>query len=320
METEKFAGAEAPVVTFEEVRETVRQSREIDKLIEALAKAQGEFEPIVKDTTNPFFKNKYADLATIIASTKVALSKYGLSVLQPPLVDAHTAGVRTILAHASGQYISTDLMLPAAQGSKFDCQTVGSALTYARRYALQAILGVAADVDEDGNLAAGNNGSKGAAQDVAKAQLEEKAKSPDPKVAAIAKEGLAKINAVNTAKDLEGTLKASLDAQKDEGLFDEVSGVILGVRKLQTSKGAPYRKIAMTVFENGNPKDIEINAFDNFKMSDTGCFAALDAVQANDTAALIIERSGKYLNLKDIKQLGSKHWDARLAVVSANRS
>ena len=113
-------------------------------------------------------------------------------------------------------------------------------------------------------------------------------------------------------------MQRSLEAQKDDGLFDEVSGVIQGVRNLATSaaKGnRPYRKIAMTIFENGQPKDIEISAFDNFKMSDTTCFAALDASLPDDTAALIIEKSGKYFNLKDIKQLGSKHWDNRLGVV-----
>ena len=106
--------------------------------------------------------------------------------------------------------------------------------------------------------------------------------------------------------------------QKDDGLFDEVSGLIQSVRDLMTSpaKGSrPYRKIAMTIFENGNPKDIEISAFDNFKMSDTSCFAALDAARTDDTACFVVERSGKYLNLKDIKQVGAKHWDARLAVV-----
>lgn len=324
MTPDKFADPttlEAPAGTqavFEEVRETTHQADAIDKLVQALAKAQGEFKPIVKDTQNPFFKSKYADLATIIAATQPALSKNGIAVMQLPQVEAHSAGVKTILAHCSGQWISTELMLPAAQGAKFDAQTVGSALTYARRYALQAILGVAADVDDDGNAASGNTGSKGEAQNAAKAQLEEKSKSPDPKVAAIAKEGLAKINAADTSKDLEGQLKRSLDAQKDDGLFDEVSGVIQGVRQMSTSaaKGnRPYRKIAMVVFENGSPIDIEISAFDNFKMSDTSCFAALDAAQTDDTAAFIVERSGKYLNLKDIKQLGSKHWDARLAVV-----
>ena len=169
---------ETAPVHFEEVRETSSQSPSIDKLIEGLAKAQGEFKPILKDTQNPFFKSKYADLATIIAATQPALSKHGLSVMQLPRVDAHQARVKTILAHSSGQWVSTELMLPAAQGSKFDAQTVGSALTYARRYALQAILGVAADVDDDGNAAAGNNGSKGAAAEVAKPASKKRANQP----------------------------------------------------------------------------------------------------------------------------------------------
>ena len=311
------ATQDAPV-HFEEVRETVRYSPQIGELIGALAKAQAEFKPIVKDSVNPFFKNKYADLATIIAATQPALSKHGLTVMQLPKAESHLAGITTILGHASGQFISTDLMLPAAQGAKFDSQTIGSALTYARRYALQAILGVAADADEDGNLAAGNNGSKAAAADVAKAKLQEASQSNDPKTAAIAREGLAKINAADTAKDLEGQLQRTLEQQKDDGLFDSYSGVIQGVRQLATSaaKGSrPYRKVAMTIFENGQPKDIEFSAFDNFKMSDTTCFNALDAAQPNDSACFILEQAGKYLNLKDIKQIASSHWDARVGVI-----
>lgn len=308
---------------FEEV--ISRRSPTIGALVGALAQAQLEFQPIKKDKKNPYYGNMYADLETVIAATRPALAKYGVVVMQTATVDVgrQRVTVTTLMAHSSGEWKENELTLPAVMLGKdgrprFDSQSCGAAMTYGRRYDYQGIVGVAAEQDDDANSAAGI-GSKADAQAIAKAKLEESAKSSDPKIAAAAKEGLAKINAVNTSKDLEGTLKASLDAQKDDGLFDEVSGVILGVRKLQTSKGAPYRKIAMTVFENGNPKDIEVSAFDNFKMSDTGCFAALDAVQINDTAALIVERSGKYLNLKDIKQLGSKHWDARLAVVSADR-
>jgi hypothetical protein len=309
---------------FEEVRETVRRSADVKELITALIKAQLEFDPVLKDSENEAYsrgqkKSKYATLASVIDATRPALNRNGLTIVQH--VQSHNSSKETIITttlfHVSGQFLESDFTMPSVgQNGRFDPQTVASATTYGRRYAWLAITGAAPE-DDDGNAASGVGTSK-AAENVAKAQLEEKSKSPDPKVAAIAKEGLAKINAADTAKDLEGQLKRSLDAQKDDGLFDEVSGVIQGVRQMSTSaaKGnRPYRKIAMVVFENGSPIDIEISAFDNFKMSDTSCFAALDAAQTDDTAAFIVERSGKYLNLKDIKQLGSKHWDARLAVV-----
>lgn len=316
--------AEQPI-RFEEVRETVRRSDDVKELIAGLIKAQIDFEPVLKDSENEAYsrgqkKSKYATLASVIDATRPALNKNGLTIVQH--VQSHNASKETVITttlfHISGQFLESDFTMPSVgQNGRFDPQTVASATTYGRRYAWLAITGAAPE-DDDGNAASGVGTSK-AAENVAKGKLEEFAKSPDPRISASAKESLAKINAVNTSKDLEGTLKASLDAQKDEGLFDEVSGVIQGVRQMSTSaaKGSrPYRKIAMTVFENNQPKDIEISAFDNFKMSDTTCFNALDAAQTDDTAAFIVERQGKYLNLKDIKQVGKARWDERLAVVS----
>lgn len=147
----------------------------IGQLVAALALAQTEFKPVTKDTVNPFFKSKYADLATIIAATQPALSKNGLVVLQIASVDEHAkqAGVRTILAHSSGQMIEAQLMLPAAQGTKFDAQTVGSAITYSRRYAMQSILGVSADADDDANAASGNTGSREQAKELGDKKVKE---------------------------------------------------------------------------------------------------------------------------------------------------
>lgn len=167
---------------YEAITKTPEYTGGIGKLIAALALAQTEFKPITKDTVNPFYKNKYADLATIIAATQPSLAKNGLAVIQIPMVNdqAKQAGVRTILAHSSGQTIESELLLPAVQGTKFDAQTVGSALTYSRRYAMQSILGVSADADDDGNSAAGANGSREAAQAVGEQKVKDiKAKKKD---------------------------------------------------------------------------------------------------------------------------------------------
>jgi ERF superfamily len=152
----------------------------IGELAGALAKAQSEFKPVLKDTVNPYFNSKYADLSSVIGATQQALSKNGLVVIQNPVVDCETekAGVTTILAHSSGQWMSHDLMLPATMkgkdgAPKFDAQSVGSAITYARRYSYQAIVGVAAEMDDDGNAAALNGGSREAAQAVAQRKIAE---------------------------------------------------------------------------------------------------------------------------------------------------
>lgn len=148
----------------------------IDKLVDALAKAQAEFDPVLKDSQNPAFRSRYADLASVIRATQKSLSKHGLVIIQFPvtIVAEQQAGVRTILAHSSGQSIESTYMLPAVMHSNFTAQSVGSAITYARRYSYQAAIGVAGE-DDDGNAAAGS-GSKDAAKDVAVRKIKEAAK------------------------------------------------------------------------------------------------------------------------------------------------
>lgn len=163
----------------------IRMSPEIGELAKALALAQTEFKPVFKDADNPYFSSKYADLSSVISATQLALAKNGLVVMQSPIFDLaeQKAGVSTMLAHSSGQWLSNDLLLPATMRAKegvqrFDAQSVGSAITYARRYSYQAIVGVAAEVDDDGNAATGKNGSAESAKAVADRKIaEHKAKS-----------------------------------------------------------------------------------------------------------------------------------------------
>ena len=135
------------------------QSEQINELASALSKAQGEITPAIKDSTNPFFKSKYADLASIWDACKTALSKHGLAVLQTMDYRENQMVLITTLAHASGQWVRSTLpILP----TKNDAQGIGSAITYMRRYSLAAIVGVTTDEDDDGNAACANgaNGSK----------------------------------------------------------------------------------------------------------------------------------------------------------------
>lgn len=127
----------------------MRTSEHINELATALAKAQGQMGSAKKGAENPFFKSKYADLGSVINAIKGPLSDNGLSYTQFPIREGEAAGVVTRLLHASGQWMESDYTLPLA---KFDAQAVGSAFTYARRYALQAIAGIPAG-DDDGNAA-----------------------------------------------------------------------------------------------------------------------------------------------------------------------
>jgi hypothetical protein len=125
-------------------------SEQLDALGAALAVAQGEFPAISKDSTNPFFKSKYADLATVVETASPILSKNGLSVVQFPGHDGVNDTLTTWLIHKSGQYINDTMALHLA---KNDPQGQGSALTYARRYSYMSVLGLVADEDDDGNAA-----------------------------------------------------------------------------------------------------------------------------------------------------------------------
>lgn len=130
----------------------MRTSDAIDALSAAMAAAQGEMKPAVKDATNPHFKSKYADLASVFEAIRAPFAKHGLSVWQE--LDNADNGVKvtTRLVHKSGQWVEFGpLSVPAF---KQDAQGLGSAATYARRYGLAAALGVCADEDDDGNKAA----------------------------------------------------------------------------------------------------------------------------------------------------------------------
>lgn len=128
----------------------MQTSELLDKLAPALAKAQAVVGGAKKDSANPHFKSKYADLASIWDACRSPLADNGLSVIQAPgpCVESRME-MTTMLLHASGQFIRETLSIPLA---KVDAQGYGSATTYARRYALAAMVGVAPE-DDDGNAA-----------------------------------------------------------------------------------------------------------------------------------------------------------------------
>ena len=155
------------------------RSESISGLATALAEAQGEFAIIPKESSNPFFKSRYAELSTIVRTVQPVLRKHGLSVTQ--LTEDGEVGitVRTVLMHKSGEFISGSLRMRPV---KDDPQGVGSAITYARRYGLSAILGIATDDDDDGAAASGTTAnrqtSKASKQKAEPAPKEPAKKSP----------------------------------------------------------------------------------------------------------------------------------------------
>lgn len=140
----------------------VRHSDQLAQLGAALALAQNEIEAASKDSLNPHFKSRYADLASVWEACRKALCKNGLAVLQPVSADgSQRVTVTTILLHKSGEWIAGDLTLAAAQATP---QAIGSAITYGRRYGLASMVGVAPDEEDDGEAAEGRGETQSAPQ------------------------------------------------------------------------------------------------------------------------------------------------------------
>ncbi len=121
----------------------------IAALAAALVKAQSAMGGAKKDSTNPHFRTAYADLASVWDACRAPLANAGLSIVQLVSSDPTHAIIETILAHSSGEWVSSLLAVPL---TKADAQGLGSAITYGRRYALAAIVGVC-PADDDAEAA-----------------------------------------------------------------------------------------------------------------------------------------------------------------------
>jgi len=127
----------------------MNKSDSIKNLAAALCKAQEQMCGAVKDSKNPFFKSSYADLGAVVKAIKEPFADNGLSYSQFPAEDNGRIGVETMLMHTSGEWMSNSFTVNL---TKQDAQGAGSAITYCRRYALQAIAGIPSE-DDDGNHA-----------------------------------------------------------------------------------------------------------------------------------------------------------------------
>lgn len=127
----------------------MKKSESIKNLAIALSKFQAEVENPKNTADNPFYKSKYAPLQDVLNSVRPLLSKHGLSVIQSPSGDGESVSIVTLLLHESGEWIEFDPLVLKAE--KLTPQGAGSAITYGRRYALSAVLGISSEDDDDGN-------------------------------------------------------------------------------------------------------------------------------------------------------------------------
>ena len=141
----------------------MNKSESIKNLAIAMCKAQSQMGGAHKGANNPFFKKKYADLGAVVEAVKEPFASNGLSYVQFPIESAGRIGIETILMHESGEWLSNNFTV---QLSKQDAQGAGSAITYCRRYGLQAVAGIPSE-DDDGNAASKQATKKPSADDLA---------------------------------------------------------------------------------------------------------------------------------------------------------
>lgn len=161
------------------------QSEQIGELAKALAEAQGKFTFALKDQKAPTFnkagqkvgERPYANLQSVIDAIKPHLTAHGLAVVQATMPNAGGISLRTTLMHSSGQWIAGQIDLPIDRMGGI--QGMGSALTYARRYALSAMVGIASDEDDDGE-ASMQASKKYKAEQIQQVRQQATANNPDP--------------------------------------------------------------------------------------------------------------------------------------------
>jgi hypothetical protein len=136
----------------------MKTSEMINEISKAISLAQGEMRPASKSTVNPFFKSKYSTLAQVWDVIREPVAKNNLTILQDVSSTEHGIAISTRICHASGQWIEFGpLEIPL---NKKDAQSVGSATSYGKRYALSAAIGVVSEEDDDGEAAMGRKEEK----------------------------------------------------------------------------------------------------------------------------------------------------------------
>lgn len=205
----------------------------------ALVRVQGAIVNPKKDTANPFFKSKYADLAGVWDSVRSLLSENGLVFLQLPTTDDNRVSVTARLMHVSGESIESTITGTATDAKP---QSIGSCITYLRRYQMSAILGIAAE-DDDGNAASGNDA----------APKQKTAKQAMPTFA----------GAVPFEKHLaEQEAKAAPAGQVDHGSFEDKIKSAIVAQQGKTGSGRPWTLYKIETEGHGEFSTFEADLFE----------------------------------------------------------
>jgi len=281
----------APPVT------NIKRSEKIAILIAGLAKAQVDFEVILKTTENPFYFSQYADLAAVLAASRPHLSKNGIAMMHFPQSDIERkVAIMTVGLYKEEQFIELTAEAPAtgrakkdqndptAPATKFDVQTLGACWTYLRRYLTQGLLALASE-DDDGNTNAGSELPK--SQRTTPAQAAKGKQAPPPAAAAPATQAAPK---------------------QDPGTFlfmppDRITCVIRSIQDKATT-GAKAAKYVNVVF-NGYHKTFNFGS-----CWDTKLFNALRAGVGKECQLKIgMAKDDKFINITDVLYVDGVPYD-----------
>ncbi len=139
----------------------MEQSMNISELAKALNKMQGELKTVCRDKINPYFNSKYADLSAIWDACRKPLADNGLSLIQTTDRVGEDIVLETLLLHETGEWIKGKLPINAVRDEP---QAIGSAISYARRYAMSAMLGIVSDEDDDAESGAVHQARRSSSQ------------------------------------------------------------------------------------------------------------------------------------------------------------
>jgi hypothetical protein len=211
----------------------ISMSEEIGKVSAALVSAQAEVDNAVKNKKNPHFQNDYADLESVLFTVKPILAKHGLSVVQFPGYEDGICTLSTLVLHKSGEWLQSEAGAPLDRPTAW---SVGSCVTYLRRYSLVSITQIAQE-DDDGSAASEPSSPKPT-----------KATKPTKKVAAkklTKKERAAKDwNSAEHLAEALDTLSALIDACEEHG---EVNHTHLEAAKAVISAEGPLDRVELAI-------------------------------------------------------------------------
>lgn len=226
----------------------IKKSETIIKLSKSLVETQKELKQPLKDAKNPFFKSGYVPLEKVAEAITQTATKYGLAFSQyATTTESGNVSVGTIVFHESGEYIEYPPLILKPENTK--PQSIGSAITYAKRYALSAIFGITSDKDDDGNKANGNDEQQKQPQ---KRNQKQAPQNDEPDVHAIVEKYVQQLAVLGVKR--EDVVEYVCNKHNVGNMFDIQPNILVGeIKQIWLKKSNEAR----TKYEEQNEKGID---------------------------------------------------------------